>query len=142
MFADEEGVEACAAKFLKIGVGAEAGFGDGEAVIGDVFDQLERSFHTHGEGFQVTIVYAEDAGLGGQSAVELCAGVNFDEGLHGEFAAEGEEVAQKRIVERRDDKQEAVRIVGASLPNLPGIEDEILAQGGESDSLCVRRGDS
>ena len=38
MFADEEGIEAGGAEFLQIVVGAQSGFTDSEAVIGDVVD--------------------------------------------------------------------------------------------------------
>ena len=95
VLADEESIEAHAAKFLEVGVGAEAGFGYGEAVIGNLFDQLERSFHAHREGFQIAIVDADDAGIRGKGAIEFGAGVDFDKRLHCEIAAEGEEVAQE-----------------------------------------------
>ena len=60
-------------------------------------------------------------------------GVNFDERLHVQFAAEGDEVAEKRVVERGDDQEEAVGIVGARFPDLPGIENKILAEDGQRD---------
>src|SRR5271166_5319346 len=129
MLADEKGVEARSAKLLKIGVGAKTGFGYREAVVGNVLDQLEGGFTAHREGFQVAIVDAEDAGIHSQRAVEFGAGMNFDERLHRDFAAKGEEVTQERIIERGDDQEKAIGIVGASFPNLPGIENEILAQG-------------
>ena len=49
MFADKKGVEAGGAQIMKIGVGAKTGFGDGDAVIGNVLDELEGSLYTHGE---------------------------------------------------------------------------------------------
>ncbi len=40
-FADEECVEAGSAEADKIGVGLEAGLGDGDAVVGDFVDEFE-----------------------------------------------------------------------------------------------------
>jgi len=138
VFADEKGVEARGAKLLQIGVSAQTRFGNGEAVVGNVIDQLEGGFPPHGESFQVAIVDAEDASFRGQSAVEFGASVYFNERLHGKFAAEGEEVAQERIFEHGDDQKEAVGIIGARFPDLPGIEDKILAQGGQSNLFaCI-----
>jgi len=42
------------------------------------------------------------------------------------------------VAEGRDDQQKAVRIVGARFPDLPRIEDEILAQDRDLDGFaCV-----
>src|SRR5216683_3339498 len=88
MFADEEGIEAGSAQANKIVVRAQAGFADRDTRIGNLVDELEGSFRAHGERLQVAVVYANDAGVCGQRAVELACGVNFDERLHAEFAAE------------------------------------------------------
>ena len=61
VFADEEGIEAGGAEFLQIVVGAQSGFADSEAVIGDVVDKCVGSFHVNGERFQVAIVHADNA---------------------------------------------------------------------------------
>jgi hypothetical protein len=55
-------------------------------------------------------------------------GVNFDERLHAEFAAEREEVAQKPVAEGGYDKEKAVGVGGPRFPDLPRVEDEILAK--------------
>src|SRR5260370_15358379 len=63
-------------------------------------------------------------------------GVDLDERLHAHFAAECNEVAKQRIYKYGDDEEEAIRIVRASFPDLPGIEDKILAQNRELDGLA------
>src|ERR1700757_2351758 len=117
---DEEAVEARAAKVLKVGVGAESGFGDGETTVGNVLDELERGLHADGQGFQVAVVDADDAGSSGKSAVQFHLCVDLDERLHREFAAKNDEIVKKRVVERRDDEKEAVGIVCTGFPDLPG----------------------
>ena len=62
VFTDEKGVEAGGAQITKIGVSAKTGFGDGDAVIGNLLDELEGSLYTHGQRLQVAIVDADDAG--------------------------------------------------------------------------------
>lgn len=136
VLADEEGVEADGAKILKISVSAQAGFGNGEAVIGNMLDQVVGSLHADIECFEVAVVDADDAGIGGESAIEFGAGVDFDERFHSEFAAESEKIAEKRIVEDGDNQKETVGVVGARLPDLPGVEDEILTKGGKRDSFA------
>ena len=93
-----------------------------------MLDQFEGSFDADVESFQVAIVDADDAGVGGEGAVEFRAGVNFHERLHSELAAERDQFAKRVVRERCDDEQEAVGVVGARFPDLPGIEDEVLAQ--------------
>lgn len=101
-----------------------------------MLDQLVGSLHADLERFEVAVVDADDAGIGGKGAIEFGAGVNFDEGFHSEFAAEGEKIAKKTVVEGGNNQKETVGVVGARLPNLPGIEDKILAEGGKRDSLA------
>ena len=90
-FADEKCVETGAAEADKVGVGGEAGLGDGDAVVGDFVDEFERGVEADFERFEVAIVDADDFGAGGESAVEFGLGVNFDERLHFQFAAEVDE---------------------------------------------------
>ena len=89
LFADEEGVEACGAEFDEVGVGAEAGFADGDTIIGNVGDEFEGRFAADFESFQVAIIDTDDACGCGEGAIEFSGSVNFDERLHGEFTAEG-----------------------------------------------------
>lgn len=136
VLADEKGIEASAAELPEIRMGAQAGFGDGEAVFGNMLDKLERRLHAHGKGFQVAIVDADDASFDGQGTVEFGARMDFNKRFHVEFAAKGDEVAEKRVAESGDDEKKAVGIVGAGFPDLPSIEDEILAEGGQDHFLA------
>src|SRR6266850_156825 len=78
MRANEESVKTGGAKLHEIVVGAQAGFADG--------DRRE-----------VAVVYADDAGAGAESAVELIGSVNLDERLHAQLAAQSDEVRKQRI---------------------------------------------
>jgi len=71
VFTDQESVEAGGTEILKIGVGSQAGFGDGQAMVRDLFDQFEGRFHAHRQGFQVAIVDADDAGIRSEGAIEF-----------------------------------------------------------------------
>src|SRR4029077_9148224 len=130
MLADEECVEACFAEFLQVVVGAESGFADGDAIVGDAFDQFEGSLDADVERLQVAVVDANDAAARGDGTVEFIGRVDLDERLHAKFAAEGEEVAKLRVMQYGNHEQEAVRVVCACFPDLPGIEDKILAEDG------------
>jgi len=130
LFTDEEGIETGGTKLRQIGVSSESRFSDGKAAVRDLLDEFERGFHAHGESFQVAIVDADDSSICGQGAVELLVSVNFDEGLHAEFTAKSNEIAQRQIVEGSYNQEKAVGVVGPCFPDLPGIKDEILAKSG------------
>ncbi len=136
MRADQESVKTGGAELHEIVVGAQTGFADGDAVVGNAADQFERSIYINGQRLQIAIVYTQDARPGGEGAIEFFAGVNFDERLHSNLAAKYDEVAKKRIFESGYDEEKTVGVVGASFPNLPGIEDKILAQNRELDGLA------
>src|SRR5271163_1702667 len=93
--ADEKSVETGASKFCKIVVSAQAGFADGNACIGDAFDQLEGGLDAQVQSFQVAVVDADDAGLSGERAVEFSGGVNFHDWFHADLTAESDEIAKK-----------------------------------------------
>jgi len=133
MFADEKSVEPGGAQADKIVVRAQAGFTDRDTMIGDAVDQLIGSFNANTKSFQIAIIDAEDAGVRGERATELGAGVNFDERLHAKLAAERDELGELRVGERGHNEKITVRIVGASFPHLPRVENEILAEHGQSD---------
>ncbi len=133
MLTNQEGVEAGLTKIPKIGVSAETGFGYRQAIVGDVIDQFVGGFHTHGEAFQIAIVDAQDAGTGCEGAIELGARVNLEQRFHTEFTAQSDEIAKEHVIERGDDQQEAVGIIGARFPDLPYIEDEIFTKSRKRD---------
>ena len=85
---------------------------------------------------QVAIVDTDDASVRSQCAIEFGAGVYFDERFHVQLSGESDQVAQERVGERGDDEQETVGIISAGFPDLPGIEDEVLAKGGKGNILA------
>ena len=132
MFADEECVEANGTQAKKIIVCGQAGLAAGDTMLGNLLDQLAGSFGAHGQCLQVAIVHPEDAGARCKRAAEFGAGMNLNERFHAEWAAEGNELGELRIVQCGDNKEKAVGIVGTRFPDLPRIENEILAKGGQS----------
>src|SRR6267378_3052421 len=115
---------------------AQAGFTDRDTMIGNLIDQLEGSFGTHGQSLQVAIVHAENAGIRGERAVQFRPGVNLDERLHTKLAAERDELMQLRISKRSNNQEKTVGVVSTRFPNLPGIEDEVLAKYRKSYGLA------
>src|SRR5260370_36132870 len=135
MRANEESVKTGGAKLDEIGVRAQAGFADGDALVGNAPDQFKRSIDVNGQGLQVAVVYTDDARTGSERAIELFSGVNFDERLHADLSAKSEELAKERIAKSGDNQQKAVGVVGARFPNLPGIKNKIFAQDWEWNRL-------
>ena len=86
--------------------------------------------------FKIAIVDADNAGFSGEGAVEFSGCVNFHDRLHADLTAERDEVAKKFIAESGDDEQEAVGVVRPRFPNLPSIEDEVLAKHGKFDGFA------
>src|SRR6266446_6090916 len=123
-----ESIEACGAKLHEIVMGAQAGFADRDAVVRNATDLFEGCFDADGKGFEVTVVYTDNAGAGGQGAVEFLRRVHLDERLHAQLAAQGDKVAKQRIFKYGNDQKKAIPVVGAGFPDLPGIEDKILAK--------------
>src|SRR4029077_8719128 len=103
--------------------------------VGNLVDQLEGSFRANAQRFQVAVVYAKDAGVRCECAIEFGCGVDFDERLHAEFATEGNQVAKLRIVQGCHNQEKTVGVIGAGFPDLPGIENEILAKDWQRDSF-------
>src|SRR5580692_11701 len=104
-FANQKRVEPCVAKFREVIVGAQPGLADCDTVSGNPLDKFERGLDAQAKRLQIAIVDADDARFGGQSAIQLGGGMNFDERLHANFAAERDEVAKKFIAKRRDNQQ-------------------------------------
>src|ERR1700687_2459393 len=99
MLADEEGIEAGGAQFDEIIVGAQSGFADGNAILGDAADQFEGGLHADGESLEAAIVYAQNARTDGESAVEFFAGVYLDERFHSKLAAQSNQLAKEGIAD-------------------------------------------
>ena len=133
VLADEKGIEAGAAKFQQVGVRTKARFGHRRAIVGNVLDEFKGGFPAHRKGLEVTIIDAKDACASAESAIQFRVRVNFDEGLHLKFAAECDQITQQRVVQSRDNKQEAIGVIRARFPNLPGVKNEVLAERGQAD---------
>src|SRR5690348_5648388 len=129
--ADKKSVEARTAELGKVIVRSKAGFADGDALLRYPFDQFEGGLHAHVQGAQVAIVYANDASAGGQRAIQLRSGMNLHERLHFQLASESQQLAKQFVTERGDNQQKTIRVVCPRFPDLPRIEEEVLAQHGE-----------
>src|SRR5882762_328131 len=136
MLADQESIEAGIAQAKQIVMGAQAGFADRDTMVGNLIDQLEGSFGTDDQSLQVAIVHPQDAGVRGERPVKFSPGVNFDQRLHAKLAAERDELMELRIGKRSDNQEKTVGVVSTGFPNLPGIENEVLAKNGESYGLA------
>ena len=101
-----------------------------------MIDQLEGSFGTDGQSLQVAIVHPQDAGVRGERPVKFSPSVNFNERLHTKLAAERDELMQLRISKCSDNQEKTVGVVSTRIPNLPGIEDEVLAKHRKSYGLA------
>src|SRR5260370_17494074 len=97
MRANEESVKTGGAELDEIGVRAQAGFADGDALVGNTPDQFKRSIDVNGHGLQVAIVYTDDTRTGSERAIDLFSGVNFDERLHADLSAKSEALTTHTI---------------------------------------------
>src|SRR6266403_2877626 len=136
MLADQESIEAGMAQAKQIVMRAQAGLADRDTMVGNLIDQLEGSFGTDGQSLQVAIVHPQDAGVRGERAIQFRPGVNLDERLHTKLSAERDEFMQLRISKRSNNQEKTVGVVSTRFPNLPGIEDEILAKNRKSYGLA------
>src|SRR5258705_7330680 len=117
-------------------MGAQSGFADRDTMIGNLVNQLEGSFGAYGQRLQVAIVHSQDSGVRGKRTVQFRPGMNFNERLHTKLAAERDEFMQLRISKRSNNQEKTVAVVCARFPNLPGIEDEVLAKYRKSYGLA------
>jgi len=67
--------------------------------------------------------------------------VNFDHRFHAEFPAERDQFDELLLAQHGDDQEKTVGVIGARFPDLPRIENKILAKNGELNAFCVRRED-
>ena len=114
-------------------MGAQAGFGDRDAMFGNLLDQFVRSFRSHSQCFESRLLTPIMRASAASARSSSSRRVDFDQWLHAEFATESDEVAELLVVESGDNQQKTVGIIGARFPDLPGIEDKILAQNRKRD---------
>src|SRR5260370_16387636 len=77
MRANEESVKTGGAELDEIGVRAQAGFADGDALVGNTPDQFKRSIDVNGHGLQVPIVYTNDTPTASDRAIQPLSRLNF-----------------------------------------------------------------
>src|SRR5260370_1574367 len=128
MRADEESVKTSGAKSCEIAVCAQSGFADGDAVVRNAADQLERSMDVNAHRLKIAVVYPQNARTGCERAIEFFARVDLDQRLHADFAAQHDQVAKKPIVHSCNDEQKTVGVIRTCFPNLPGVKNKIFAQ--------------
>src|ERR1700704_2336808 len=121
----EERIKPRRTKTNKVFMRAQPGFTDGNAFVGDGLNQFMRCLDAHFEGAKIAVIHAEDARANGQRPRQLLASVDFDERLHSKLAAERKQFGKTRVIKRRDDQEEGIRVRRSRLPDLPRIDDEI-----------------
>jgi len=110
MLPDQECVKPRRTKTSQVFMRAQPGFTDGNAFVGDGLNQIMRCLDAHFEGAKIAVIHAKDARADGQPPRQLLAGVDFDERLHSKLAAERKQLGKARVIERRDDQQEGIRV--------------------------------
>ena len=81
-----------------------------------------------GQRAQVAVVDADEPGTGGLRAVELDLVVHLDQGVEPASPALAEQVTQFIVAQCGDDQQDGRGSAVGRLPDLIGIDDEVLAQ--------------
>src|SRR3569832_62534 len=89
---------------------------------------MERGLQRRLEGAEIAVVHADERCRERQGALELIGIVHLHQYCHAALGGELRELVHARVVERRDDEQDAVRADCARLVHLIGIDNEILAQ--------------
>ena len=127
--ADQEAADAGFAEEFDVLMGADAAFGDDEAVGGDAGGEVDRGLDVGLHGFEVTVVDADERGLQAEGTVEFALVMDFGQHVHVERAGEFLQFAGETVGEGGHDEQDAVRAHEAAFEHLPGVEDEVLAPG-------------
>src|SRR5260370_19297377 len=104
MRADEESVKTGGAKSCEIAVCAQSGFADGDAVVRNAADQLERSIDVNTQRLKIAVVYPQNASTGCERAVEFFASVDLDQRRPPDLSAKRDQVAKKPIVHSLHDE--------------------------------------
>ena len=92
-----------------------------------------------GEGLQVAIVDADDAGVGGEGAFEFGEVVNFDQGIELEGVGDFEEVLEGGLVESGDDEEDGIGSGDDGFEDLGLVDDEIFAQARDVELFADER---
>ncbi len=123
-----------ARKTHQILVRAQTGFAHGDAFVGECPRSIPSDVSTRTSSVRRSRLFTPRMRAPAANAlVNSSSRVHFDERLHAQFAAEREQFAEQRIIESGHNQQEGIGVRGPCFPYLPGIDDEILAQHGQSD---------
>ena len=85
----------------------------------------------HGEGLEIAVVDAHEAGAAGERRVELRFVVDLHQGIEPGLEGRVEELAQVLLAESGHDQEDRVGPGDPGLPDLIGVDQEVLAQGGQ-----------
>jgi len=83
------------------------------------------------KGFEIAAVHADDVGATLQRALQLVFIVDFAQRIELQSRGKIQQPPKSLIVERRQDQQNGVGMVGAGFCDLKLVDDEVLAQAGK-----------
>ena len=129
-FADEDGLGAGGTDAGGVLRGRDAGFGDGEDVIGDLGDDFFGEGEVHVEGGEVAVVDAEEAGVEVEGAFEFGFVVDFEEGVEAGELGGVAEAGEGVVVEGADDEEDGAGAGFGGFNDLDGVHHEVLAEAG------------
>ena len=127
--ADEECVDIGASHAGHVFARVDAALGHESRLRRNVRDEFQGGFEACLEGMQVAVVDAYEGRVDAEGAIEFGTVVDFHQGVHAEFRGEGMAVGEFGIAEGGGDEQHTICAEGAGLGDLPGVHDEVLAQG-------------
>ena len=128
-------MDASVAHLRHIVTGMDAGFGDHAHALRHVGQQVQRRLKRRLEGAQVTVVDADQFDAQRQCTLELFAVMHLDQHIHAQLTRLTIQSAQARIVQRRNDQQDAVGADGTRFQHLIRMDDEVLANHRNRDGI-------
>ena len=111
----------------------DAALGDQEAVGRHQGGQFLGGREIGGQRAEIAVVDADQRCLQTQSAVEFAFVVDLHQHVHAQIAGQRFQFPRRGVGQAGHDEQDAIGAHGAALEHLPRVEDEILAQHGQSD---------
>src|SRR5688572_6403406 len=127
-FAHEERVNSVTAHLRHVALRNDAALGDHQPFARHARQQADRRVQRDREITQVAVVDADQRRTQLQRTVELDGVVHFDEDIEPVTDRGILQVAESRIVQRRDDQQDRIGAERAGFGHLVVVDDELLAQ--------------
>ncbi len=126
--ADEERVRAGGLRGQRVVHAGHSALGDGDTIGGNAANHARRGGRIDDERLEIPIVHPDHGGADVEGALQFGFVAHFHKNV--EAGADGFAVQRVQRVgrERPRDQQHGGRSVGACLPDLDGMHDEILAQ--------------